>query len=87
VCGIIHSNVCRVFVGLSIQKTLEVVIGRVCVGFYINDSLNCEGARFVTWLWVLCHFTGFTRLVRGRSQRSPNFVVQNDIDNTQMRHR
>jgi len=30
-------------------------------------------------LWVLCHFTGFTRLVWGRSKCPPSFLIQSDL--------
>jgi len=30
-------------------------------------------------LWVLCLFTGFARLVRGTSSRSPGFLSQSDL--------
>ena len=43
-----------------------------CAGGIQNDL-------WTLLLWVLCHLTGFTRLVWGRSKCSPSFLIQSDL--------
>jgi len=50
-----------------------------CISFMqMSHVVNIKSCHTLL-LWVLCRFTGFARRVWGRSECSPDFIIQSDL--------